>query len=730
MCEEHSQFAFRQGGKLVRGVDRGAHDSAKPASLEFAWLKQSDPRRAAVYHCAEHKHAVRNVLAYIKIGAVLAVVGVIFLFLVLPLGLVLLLAGAGLGAAGFILRQRELSDPASRPPLPLFPHVNSVDVVERLNGEVYLGEDSYKSMAEDSVTGQIVIDMSANDGQEWLGQYRKRYGLQEGEPVKFAAGFALLEGEAGLHFTNGRDVVRPDGTGFSFSGDSAARHPLFEAVPGRPPGEWKLSASYRVQPERVPKDIPLWIVPSVVPSSDRRTLEIDLHWNHLGVEGAELELTRFELIELKVPTSWGAVQGFDPDGPTIESGNKGKRVIRWEQIPPSDSLTDQRRLAVPWGSKSRPLILRFEKPVLPDRSAHDAKEYEPAGNGSQRSSETEDPRFSGTLKATFGRTLSGVRGIEIYLPGGGLVQADGRAGRPSVRARTEVTVAFSISLGAIHYQDDWAAPDDSNARKQKDDAERDQYAPAHGWSGGEERESRFRNKTDEFSGVIPDYRAVIDLTNLISDQGYYVKSVVEHPPYRDDGHANVVKRVWDIAGRWYDGVFPVDFDINLRGEEGGEDFRAVAGRTVAQVTVKGTYINDARHEQLKKIEERWDNLHGHVTGLLGRLAAGADGAKAIASAGMPSEWDDAFLHEAGGENRGAGADYFKPDTVFMEAEVVETPPADNWSDDYDRAQFLAELRKQQQSADDAVLAGRISEDTHRGIIARIDTELRKLGERA
>ena len=48
MCEKHSPFAFRQAGTPVREAGDDARDAVKPASLEFAWLKQSDPRRAAV----------------------------------------------------------------------------------------------------------------------------------------------------------------------------------------------------------------------------------------------------------------------------------------------------------------------------------------------------------------------------------------------------------------------------------------------------------------------------------------------------------------------------------------------------------------------------------------------------------------------------------------------------------------------------------------------------------
>ena len=47
-----------------------------------------------------------------------------------------------------------------------------------------------------------------------------------------------------------------------------------------------------------------------------------------------------------------------------------------------------------------------------------------------------------------------------------------------------------------------------------------------------------------------------------------------------------------------------------------------------------------------------------------------------------------------------------------------------------RSERAAELRKKQDDADDAVMAGRISEDLHRRLIDRIEAELRELGEQS
>jgi hypothetical protein len=712
MCLEHSPKAFRQEGRLVSEVGEAAHDSAKPANREFAWLKHSDLRRTAVYHCKDHAHLVRNTRPLIWSGAGLAVLGVIVaLFSVLP-GLVLLLAGGGLAAWGFLQQRREAETDSASRPLPLFPHVDSVEVIERLNGTVSLTGGRYKSNADKHVQGEIKIEMSANDGQDWLRQYRKKYRQQEHDPVSFAAGFAMIAGKAGLSFADNPDIVLGSGTGLSFSGNSAG-HPLFETVPGQPPGDWKPVVRYEVHEDRAPKEIPLWIVASVLPSSDRRTLEIDLHWNKLGIEGEKLNLTGFELIELDVPKDWGTVEGFIPSGPTIRAGGKGRRIIRWEQVGPADSSGVQQRPA--HESKSRTLILQFEKPILPDPSRGDPRTPEESA---------ENLLITGTLKATFGGTLSGIEGIELYLPGGAPLVPRGsdgqpaKTGQPDTRKRTEVTVEFSIGLEDIRYQDDWVVPDDSNARNQE--------AEANGGNrpdDGDEEEIRFRNKTDEFP-VVADYRTVTELTNLISKEGYYVKSVVEHLPYRDDGRANVINHVWDIAGRWYEGVFPIDFDVNLRGEDlGGDSTGPLIGRTIAQITVKGTYVHEAELAQRKLIEERWEKLHGHVTDLLKSRASVMESTRAI-TAGGAGGWSDGFVQDVEAEGNGP----FAQDTVIVDAEVVETAPTADQPGYHDWADVAADLRRQRKALVDGLIAGRISEETYREIVTRIDAEIRELGE--
>jgi hypothetical protein len=546
MCAQHGSLAVRDGAPNssddadatgaarepgASGGQASDGPDTKPTSREFAGLKLL-PSRAAVHHCKDHDHTVG-------------------------------LLSAGITVASGVLRRQT---PAHElPPLPVFPDVNTASVVERLTGEVRLTDAGYVSIPQ-PVEGKIVIGMTHARArwQETMGRYRKRHQLPENHPVKVAAGFAMLRGKAGLAFDAGQDAILPDGLGLVFSGDVDG-HELFDAKRGRPQGEWELSVGYKLQPARAPQGIPLWIVPSLGATSDKRVLMIDLHWNMPEVDGDRAELSQFELIEFQVPHQWGNLQDSSPPGAASSAPAPGQpRIVRWRQHRPA-AADGRRHSGSATAPQSMTLRMEFEKPIL------------------------DQPRLSGTLRATFNPSLSGVTGIDFYLPGGGPVR------HLDVKPRTEISVRFDISLSTLRYQERRAVPDRSKATG----------------------EDRFRLEPDHFIGVMPDYRTVIDLTNAISADGYYVKTVVEDHPNRDS-RDQTFKRGWDITGRWYEGVFPINFMISLRGTEPEDGVAGRAlGRTVAQVTVDGTFPNA---EMKKKIEDKWDGLHARVVGLLAARA--------------------------------------------------------------------------------------------------------------
>jgi hypothetical protein len=704
MCGQHSPPAYLESGKPV-ATPAGSGDGARPVSREFAGLKLGGTREA-VYHCDEHAHVVRGLSRFVVIGAAAAVLGVIvLLFAPLP-GVLLLLIGivtAGVPLGLRMLRERDAD--ASVPPLPLVPHVNSVDVVESVTGHVRL-DQKYESQAG-TVAGEIKVNMSSGDGRRVLQLYRKKHRLAGGRPVRFSAGFLMVRGKAGLEFLPDQPAVLRDRAGLSLGGDSVDGHDLFPADPQVGQGEWTLKAGYELQHDRVPTAIPLWIVPSLVPASGRRALEIDLHWNRLGPEGHELNLQMFDRIQLEVPASWGNVESSDPERVEV-SRSGGRRTITWQRLRPG---ADQGRTATDAG-RSLALKLRFERAIN--------EEAEPSDDGTDDSSWPADGQnkrkltLSGTVEATFGGTLSGLTGVGVYLPGGG------PGYEPDVKPQTKVGLTFDVSLRALRYQDNRVIPDENNPEDRRE----------------------ARNKPDEFVGVVPDYRTVAELTNSISADDYYIKSVVEHPPYSDDGRPDILNRVWDISGRRYDGVFPVDFEISLQGEEVGPGVSsAFSGKTVAQVTVKGAHAkgivsepgndaesvndavtgsehpgaeDDAGDELLQRIEDTWIALRETVRRVL-RGRAFVDGSPALAA--VP---DDVVLGEVVEEGEETDSEAVVDGDVVEEATTVSGAEA--------KAARAEDLRRQRQAAEDAFRRQWIPEQNYREIVADIAAELRELEE--
>ncbi|MGI5179250.1 hypothetical protein ACQEVZ_23245 [Dactylosporangium sp. CA-152071] len=716
MCDHHSPLAYRQGGTLVR-MPGGSAEEARPASKELAGLHLGGLREA-VYHCKDHVHMVRgSLMPWVYAGAGAAVLGLLLLCVAAKFGLFLILTGGLVGGGAWLLG-RAMATRIVRPPLPLVPQVNTVELLERLAGYVRLEDGEYTSTVE-SLTGQLTAEMSANEGHAALRAYRRKFGVPAAEPVPFSGGYLMLQGDVGLAFRAGQAPVLSGGTGVSIGGESADEHELFPADPQLPQRESTLAIDYEVQDRRSPREIPLWIVPSLVPASDRRALEIDLHWNRLGPEREQrLSLAVFDLIELEVPASWGTVESSAP-GQVAIGRSGGRRTIRWKQLPPPQP-----------GARSLTLQLRFERPITEVPESTD-----PDDDGS-RSRLT----LSGKVEATFEGLLSGVTGVGVYLPGGG----PGHSPRP--KTQTKVAVTFDASLRSIRYQDDRVVPDENH----------------------ESDLAQGRHRADEFHGVLPDSRTVAELTNAISSDGYYVKSVVEHPPFRDDVRMGVVNRVWDIAGRMYVGLFPMDFDINLRGDEMAVQ-DGFTGNTVVQVTVKGAYAKgtlvDSREssdttgavmdladatvetdlqgdELLRRIEDTWVSLHTRVTDLLAARAERTVRRHALPGAAEKIHHgelvDTVPEHVVRADPMPAVSATAVPmqtgsmPTVPVSAApvpvapvpVAPVPVASNGGPaPGDRR---AELVRQREAADDAVINGRINEDTHGRIVARIESELSRL----
>lgn len=542
ICEEHSP--------------RVVNVSGRPVSREYDGMGL-DGELSAAYHCTEHHHVVKSGLLPLILalaGLAVIVAGALAVIANLYAGLAVAAAGAVAAVWSYLVRRRRnAAARAFMPPLPVMPSLDSVAVGEQLQGRVTLGDDGTYDSTAQPVEGTVEVAMTLNKSdRDRLSAYRARYSLAEDDPVEFSAGMAVLEGEVGATFANGHEQAKwllPDGRALAFRGEVSG-HPLFSTGRGRSAGQWTARLPYRLQDELEPDRVPIWLVPSLVPGSDMRMLRVDLNWMALDEEQPErprthLKLTRFDVIELAVPTAWGNVETVSPSALVSNPETGFTRTIEWRLLSP----------AVKEDAESTTLTIRFQKPI------------------------SQKDKLSGRLRATFKGTLSGITGVGMYWPTGAswLPQP-----KPSITMDAQVD--FELSLNSVRYQAVRVVPD----------GEKDLDRPG----------------VKDWPEVIPDHCTVAALTDELGNAGYYIKRVTENPP-RGGGRANLVNRAWDIAGRRYDGVFPIDFHITITGEEEYQDgaFEPNAGRTRIGLTVRGAYV-DPDMEQT--VADAWDELHERV----------------------------------------------------------------------------------------------------------------------
>ena len=522
-------------------------------------------------HCGDCTHVQAGTagtnsrwLAVGVIGAGLVAVGLVGVWLSLIVGLMFLLTG-GVSVAWAYLRVRGSAASArAAMPVPLNPKAADVELIERLRGQITLGADGdeYETVLE-PVEGTIsmVLTLGQPD-RDRVSRRRKRMHGPNAE-VSYCAGRVVLQGRFGIRVGDQID-------GPVLALDGAARdYPVFGAEDPPSSSPWKFARSYELRAEPDITSGPVWITPSIVPGSDRHGLELDVQWVEFGPdEDKSLSLDMIELLRLEFPVGWGEIHSWG----IRQKVSVQPRAV--QGLMPGDR---------------RSLELKRLIPAKPEKEDDEPRITRLTLSIRFRGQVDPEDEISGRLTAIMRGTLSGVTGVRLF---NSLGEPRRYAGAASIK--THVDANFRLSLASIRYQALRVAPD-----RAAEDSDRDSHA-------------------DEFA-VIPGDEAVIALTNAMSEEGYYVKRVIENPP-RSGRRADRVQRYWDIAGRRYDGVYPIDFHIILTGEEvhaGG--IRPESGSTRVRIVVRGA-CTDAEMET--RIDDEWKRLRD----LTGETLNGPDSA--------------------------------------------------------------------------------------------------------
>lgn len=406
-----------------------------------------------------------------------------------------------------------------------------------------------------------------------------RAGASEPRSVRFDGGALLLKGSAGL------TLVDPVGCrqvqlGIILLRDRLVNHPALYQDDGSGSRTWSISADYTIAPD--PDNellMPLWLTPTIVPRSDRRALDLEIQWSEFGPNEDGMPLVAIDLLEFSIPQSWGSVLAIDTENAmssTTDDPESQLRVITCRDIED-----------VPHTSRGRHCIsMRFENQV----DEHD--------------------ELHGRIEARFDGTLCRVTGIDTY-------QASGQRRRERLTRKcyTRVVLDFRLSLEALRYEAlrILPTPDDEDVDERVIDS-----------NGATVKE------TTSF-GVIPDGWTVAAVTAALGEGEYYVKRVVENSA-RPGKEASTTYRFWDIAGRKYDGVYPIDFHLTITGSEVHDGAVVASGRTSFSLTVTGAYSST---ETDGKVRNEWRSLHARIARTLRRREhdprAGADLRRTIQS---------------------------------------------------------------------------------------------------
>lgn len=541
MCGDHSVSAE---------VGRG--------STEFTGLELDT---TLAWHCDDHDHTVDGGLRWLVVsGYLAATVGVVCLLLqAFWAGGSFVVAGAGAAVVGHVVSRRRREQAVhERPPFPVVPTIDTVSLTETVRASISFDENNGYQVTPQQPTGRLTVDMSLRKADRGrLGSYRTKYRLTPDDPVPFSAGYVVLRGPVGLQFDDARFPVPV----FALSGHLPDLP--FLMTNGTRNRTYQVNLTHRLRRGLEMGELPLWLTPSLVPESDRRTLELDIQWDKdFGYDGRSLEIDRINEIRLIAPVGWGAVRSI-----RLDEGVQADRQSFGRTRDPDDPdeyvyLIKVFGVRLPRAVKRKPklrLTVQFEDEI-----------------------DTADS-IRGSLDMRFRHAVSGVSEVQVYHALGGPRRwaKGGATGVGRAVTTTKVAVDFALSLASVRYQDTRIVPD---ARIEEDDQK---HAPVR------------------LEHVIPNHTTIAALTDALSTTDCYVKRVVENPGSIGP-RADVVCRYWDIAGRYYHLLYPIEFRITLTGEEvreGGD--HAVDGTTNVAVTVRGVYANP---KMKKIIEQTWQTL--------------------------------------------------------------------------------------------------------------------------
>lgn len=558
------------GGSTGRTHDepKGADDATSRPDISSRPKRRTDrPVGAARKHyCAGCVPHARPLDAEMIAAATTTGLGAAVLPVQPVVGGVLVVAGAVRLAIRTVvgLRRRATQAADHGADLALNPNVRKLKARERIRGSAgFTADRRYESAVKD-VVGSVKLDGHwSRAHRSVLDMHRRR---TKTVPTRVAAGHLVLHGPGRTRFRPMLDASANGGPALVLKPIVADQSSLCGPA-GHGDSRWQPEFKYDISPPEDGWKLPLWVVPNIAPELDRHVLELYVQWSTRAPEGTDkgVPLRSIATLEIDVPAHWGEVEyvtSLDGDvtiGPPVpdEAGGVGLRKVTWRKVP-FDAAGDR---------GSARLAIRFSDRIDLDHV------------------------LRGRIEALFAGAVSGLTRVDLYRTDGAPAHLDG-----SRKLVTVVDVGLSLSLKGLRYQEHRAVPD----RAQAEDVR--------------------RQETETFPGVVPDHHTVALLTNNLSDEGYYIIRVLENPA-QSSLRPGSLNRLWDLAGRYYEGVYPIDFHLVLSGEEIHKGPKATGETTVA-LTVHGSYANPVME---RRVVEEWTRLWKRIRSSVSAASGGTGG---------------------------------------------------------------------------------------------------------
>lgn len=517
-----------------------------------------------------------------------------FLFLILLLAIVYMIAGAWIwaggapGGAGLVAigllwlgllwgAGRYLTGGAGRrETIAVTPRIDKRQIQEWARGHIVLDPQGDYTVKELSAEGRLTLGLSFSEAdQKRVASFVNKQRKASRKHLRYHAGFVVLKGPV-----SNRPLPSPAFHVKPLSGPVVALHDriadasFLTSTGGRAARQWEALYGYALFRAPEARTFPVQVLPAIRPDSEQRVLDLTVQWASPVPGAAAIAPYQIGLLRLEVPTSWGGIEyasgglktDVDPQQPQNASTT---RVLRWERV--SLSRRDLER-------QQRVFTIKFEQPVQ------------------------QQDILRGAVHVSFWNSLSAMTGVECFLPSGKPSPLD-----ESAAIATIVVANFDLSLATLRYQKTLVCPDPQppapfGAASPEAAGQTSTETPA-----ADAASAVPQDVAPRIAAIPPDADTVAQLTNALSEANFYIQWIVENRP-QTGAAASVTHRYWDIGGRYYQGVNPVDFHLMVTGQQSSMHGAAGDGQTAVSLTVKGAYVTEAMRREIVNVWRRLDDV--------------------------------------------------------------------------------------------------------------------------